>query len=161
MQVARLFFLSPEKHFKRKIIQTAIAFQLENHYTKKQIFTIYANEIPLGQRGSFAIDGFGEAAQAYFGKNIRDLTLPECALLAGMIQGPSRLSPYRYPQRAITRRNIVLDAMVETHSITRQQANEAKAAPLSLTPFSVDERRRHILSTLSQETDGALRRSRH
>ena len=59
---------------KGKIIQTAIAFQLENHYTKKQIFTIYANEIPLGQRGSFAIDGFGEAAQAYFGKNIRDLT---------------------------------------------------------------------------------------
>lgn len=140
MQVARLFFLSPEKRFKRKIIQTAIAFQLENHYTKKQIFTIYANEIPLGQRGSFAIDGFGEAAQAYFGKNIRDLNLPECALLAGMIQGPSRLSPYRYPQRAIARRNIVLDAMVETHSITRQQAKEAKAAPLSLTPFSVDER---------------------
>ena len=140
MQVARLFFLSPEKRFKRKIIQTAIAFQLENHYTKKQIFTIYANEIPLGQRGSFAIDGFGEAAQAYFGKNIRDLTLPECALLAGMIQGPSRLSPYRYPHRAIARRNIVLDSMVETHSITRQQANQAKAAPLSLTPFSVDER---------------------
>jgi penicillin-binding protein 1B len=140
MQVARLFFLSPEKRFKRKIIQTAIAFQLENHYTKKQIFTIYANEIPLGQRGSFAIDGFGEAAQAYFGKNIRDLTLPECALLAGIIQGPTRLSPYRYPQRAIARRNIVLDAMVETHSITRQQANAAKAAPLSLTPFSVDER---------------------
>jgi penicillin-binding protein 1B len=140
MQVARLFFLSPEKRFKRKIIQTAIAFQLENHYTKKQIFTIYANEIPLGQRGSFAIDGFGEAAQAYFGKNIRDLNLPECALLAGMIQGPSRLSPYRYPQRAIARRNMVLDAMVETHSITRQQANEAKAAPLKLTPFSVDER---------------------
>jgi penicillin-binding protein 1B len=140
MQVARLFFLSPEKRFKRKIIQTAIAFQLENHYSKQQIFTIYANEIPLGQRGSFAIDGFGEAAQAYFGKNIRDLTLPECALLAGMIQGPSRLSPYRYPQRAITRRNIVLDSMVETHSITRQQAQVAKAAPLSLTPFSVDER---------------------
>jgi penicillin-binding protein 1B len=140
MQVARLFFLSPEKRFKRKVIQTAIAFQLENHYSKKQIFTIYANEIPLGQRGSFAIDGFGEAAQAYFGKNIRDLNLPECALLAGMIQGPSRLSPYRYPHRAITRRNMVLDAMVETHSITRQQANQAKATPLKLTPFSVDER---------------------
>ncbi|MHB1839042.1 MAG: transglycosylase domain-containing protein [Acidobacteriaceae bacterium] len=140
MQVARLFFLSPEKQWRRKIIQTAIAFQLEHRYTKKQIFTIYANEVPLGQRGSFAISGFGEAAQAYFGKNIRDLTLPECALLAGMIQGPSRLSPYRYPQRAIARRNIVLDAMVETRSITRQQARQAKAEPLNLTPFSVDER---------------------
>lgn len=140
MQVARLFFLSPEKQWRRKVIQTAIAFQLEHHYTKQQIFTIYANEVPLGQRGSFAIDGFGEAAQAYFGKNIRDLNLPECALLAGIIQGPSRLSPYRYPHRAIARRNMVLDAMVETHSITHRQANEAKAAPLSLTPFSVDER---------------------
>ncbi|MGH9617948.1 MAG: penicillin-binding protein 1A, partial [Acidobacteriaceae bacterium] len=140
MQVARLFFLSPEKRWRRKVIQTAIAFQLEHRYTKKQIFTIYANEVPLGQRGSFAINGFGEAAQAYFGKDIRDLTLPECALLAGMIQGPTRLSPYRYPHRAITRRNIVLDAMVETHSITRQQARQAKAAPLSLAPFSVDER---------------------
>ncbi len=140
MQVARLFFLSPEKNFRRKIIQTAIAFQLENHYTKQQIFTIYVNEIPLGQRGSFAILGFGEAAQAYFGKNIRDLTLPECALLAGIIQGPSRLSPYKHPQRAIARRNIVLDAMVETHSITPEQAQRAKASPLNLTPFSVDER---------------------
>ncbi len=140
MQVARLFFLSPEKQWRRKIIQTAIAFQLENRYTKQQIFTIYANEVPLGQRGSFAISGFGEAAQAYFGKNIRDLNLPECALLAGMIQGPSRLSPYRYPQRAIARRNLVLDAMVETHSITRRQARQAKAEPLNLTPFSVDER---------------------
>ena len=140
MQLARLFFLSPEKRFKRKIIQTAIAFQLENRFTKRQIFTMYANEIPLGQRGSFAINGFGEAAEAYFGKNIRDLTLPECALLAGIIQGPSRLSPYKHPQRAIARRNIVLDAMLETHSITRQQAQQAKAAPLGLTPFSVDQR---------------------
>ncbi len=140
MQLARLFFLSPEKRFKRKIIQTAIAFQLESRYTKQQIFTMYANEIPLGQRGSFAINGFGEAAQAYFGKNIRDLTLPECALLAGMIQGPSRLSPYKHPQRAIARRNLVLDTMVETHDITPAQARRAKAAPLSLAPFSVDER---------------------
>ncbi len=140
MQLARLFFLSPEKRFKRKIIQTAIAFQLESRYSKQQIFTMYANEIPLGQRGSFAIDGFGEAAQAYFGKNIRDLSLPECALLAGIIQGPSRLSPYKHPKRAIDRRNLVLDAMVENHEITRQQARQAKATPLNLAPFSVDER---------------------
>ncbi|MHB8302490.1 MAG: PBP1A family penicillin-binding protein [Acidobacteriaceae bacterium] len=140
MQLARLLFLSPEKHWKRKIIQTAIAFQLESRFTKKQIFTMYANEIPLGQRGSFAVNGFGEAAQAYFGKNIRDLSLPECALLAGMIQGPSRLSPYRHPKRATVRRNMVLDAMVETHSIAPQQARQAKAAPLKLAPFSVDER---------------------
>ncbi|MEO6829868.1 MAG: transglycosylase domain-containing protein, partial [Acidobacteriaceae bacterium] len=140
MQLARLFFLSPEKRFKRKIIQTAIAFQLESRYSKQQIFTMYANEIPLGQRGSFAVNGFGEAAQAFFGKNIRDLTLPECALLAGIIQGPSRLSPYKHPARARARRNTVLDAMVETHDITPAQAKAAKSTPLNLTPFSVDER---------------------
>lgn len=140
MQVARLFFLSPEKRWRRKVIQTAIAFQLEHRYSKQEIFTIYANEVPLGQRGSFAIDGFGEAAQAYFGKDIRDLNLPECALLAGIIQGPSRLSPYKHPQRALARRNVVLDAMVETHDITRQQARAAKETPLNLAPFSVDER---------------------
>lgn len=151
MQLARLFFLSPEKHFKRKIIQTAIAFQLESRYSKQEIFTLYANEIPLGQRGSFAINGFGEAAQAYFGKNIRDLTLPECALLAGIIQGPSRLSPYKHPTRAIARRNMVLDAMVETHDITREQARQAKAAPLSLAPFSVDEREAPFFVDLVRE----------
>lgn len=140
MQLARLFFLSPEKRFKRKIIQTAIAFQLESRYTKQQIFTMYANEIPLGQRGSFAIYGFGEAAQAYFGKNIRDLNLPECALLAGIIQGPSRLSPYKHPARAIARRNLVLDEMAQNHDITPAQASAAKATPLNLAPFSVDER---------------------
>ncbi len=151
MQLARLFFLSPEKRFKRKIIQTAIAFQLESRYTKQQIFTMYANEIPLGQRGSFAINGFGEAAQAYFGKNIRDLNLPECALLAGIIQGPSRLSPYKHPARAIARRNIVLDAMVETHDIMPEQARRAKAAPLSLAPFSVDEREAPFFVDLVRE----------
>ena len=98
MQLAKLFFLSPEKRYKRKLIQILITFQLEHRFTKKQIFEMYANEINLGQRGSFSIDGFGEAAQAYFGKNVRDLDLSECALLAGMIQSPSRLNPSRHPR---------------------------------------------------------------
>lgn len=140
MQLSRGFFLTPQKSFKRKIIEIAITFQLEHRFTKKQIFTMYANEINLGQRGSFSINGFGEAAQAYFGKDIRDLTLPECALLAGMIQRPNYLSPYRHPKRALERRNTVLDAMVETRAITARQARQAKAAPLQLAPFSVDQR---------------------
>lgn len=140
MQLSRGFFLTPQKSFKRKIIEVAITFQLEHRFTKKQIFTMYANEINLGQRGSFSINGFGEAAQAYFGVDVRDLTLPQSALLAGMIQRPNYLSPYRHPKRALERRNTVLDAMVETHAITKQQAQQAKAAPLSLAPFSVDER---------------------
>jgi penicillin-binding protein 1B len=138
MQLARGFFLTPEKKLKRKIIEIAITFQLENHYSKEKIFELYANQINLGQQGSFAINGFGQAAQTYFGKDVRQLTLPECALLAGMIQHPSYLNPYRHPERAIARRNMVLDAMVETGSITKAQDEAAKAEPLHLTSMSMD-----------------------
>ena len=83
---------------------------------------MYANQINLGQRGSFSIDGFGEAAQAYFGKDVRQLSLSECALLAGIIQSPNRLNPFRHADRAMERRAMVLDAMVETGAITKDQA---------------------------------------
>ena len=89
MQLARGFFLTPEKRIKRKFIEIVITFQLEHRFNKQKIFELYANEINLGQRGSFSIDGFGEAAQAYFGKDVRQLDLAECALLAGMIQRPN------------------------------------------------------------------------
>ncbi len=138
MQLARGFFLSPERRVKRKIIEIAITFQLEHRFTKQQIFQMYANEINLGQRGSFSIDGFGEAAQAYFGKDVRQLDLAECALLAGIIQSPNRLNPFRHKERAIERRNLVLDAMVETGAITKEQAEKAKLEPLHLAPGSVD-----------------------
>ncbi len=138
MQLSRGLFLSPERRIKRKIIEIAITFQLENRFNKQQIFQIYANEIPLGQQGSFAINGFGQAAQTYFGKDVRQLNLAQCALLAGMIQHPSYLNPYRHPDRAIQRRNMVLDAMVETGKITKQEAIEAKADPLKLAPMNID-----------------------
>ncbi len=138
MQLARGFFLSPEKRLKRKIIEIVITFQLEHRFSKKQIFEMYANQINLGQRGSFSIDGFGEASQAYFGKDVRQLTLSESALLAGMIQRPNYFSPFRHADRAIERRNIVLDSMVETGAITKDEAEQAKAEPLHLTPGSVD-----------------------
>jgi penicillin-binding protein 1B len=138
MQLARGFFLTPEKRVKRKIIEIAITFQLENRFNKQQIFQLYANQIPLGQQGSFAINGFGQAAQTYFGKDVRQLNLPQCALLAGMIQHPSYLNPYRHPDRAIQRRNMVLDAMVETGKITKEESVEAKAYPLKLAPMNID-----------------------
>ncbi len=138
MQLARGFFLTPEKRIKRKLIEIVITFQLESRFSKQKIFQMYANQIPLGQQGSFAINGFGEAAQAYFGKDVRQLNLAECALLAGMIQSPSRLNPYRHPERAMTRRNLVLDTMVETGSITKAEAETAKAQPLKLSPANVD-----------------------
>ncbi len=138
MQLARSFFLSPEKRIKRKIIEIVITFQLEHRFSKKQIFEMYANQINLGQRGSFSINGFGEAAQAYFGKDVRQLDLAECALLAGMIQRPNYFNPFRHPDRAIERRNLVLDSMVETGAITKDQAERAKAEPLHLSAASVD-----------------------
>ncbi len=138
MQVARGFFLSPEKKFKRKLTEILISIELEQRFSKKQIFELYANQVDMGQRGSFTITGFGEAAQAYFGKDLKDITLPEAALLAGLVQRPSYLSPYRHPERAQERRNLVLEAMVETGSITRAQADAAKATPLKLAPQNVE-----------------------
>src|SRR5208282_2072881 len=138
MQLARGFFLTPERRIKRKLKEIIITFQLEHRFTKKQIFEMYANQINLGQRGSFSINGFGEAAQAYFGKDVRQLDLAECATLAGVIQSPNRLSPFRHPERSMERRNLVLDSMVEIGAITKDQAEEAKEEPLHLTPGSVD-----------------------
>jgi penicillin-binding protein 1B len=137
-QLARGFFLSPEKTYSRKIAEIMITYQLEARFTKQQIFEMYANQINLGQRGSFAINGFGEAAQSYFGKNLKQLDLDECALLAGMIQRPNYFSPYRHPDRAVERRNIVLDSMVETDAITKSEADHAKAEPIRLAPPNVD-----------------------
>jgi len=138
MQLAKNFFLTPEKRFKRKLIEIVITFQLEHRFNKQQIFEMYANEINLGQRGSFSIDGFGEASQTYFGKDVSKLDLAECAMLAGIIQRPSYFNPFRHPHQVIERRNLVLDSMVETGAITKDQAEAAKAEPLKLTEQSVD-----------------------
>ena len=137
-QLARGFFLTPEKTIKRKLTEMLIAEELEQKFTKQQIFEFYANWVDLGQRGSFAISGFAEASKAYFNKDLKDITLPEAALLAGLIQRPSYLSPYRHPERALERRNLVLESMVETHAITREQADKAKAVPLKLAPPNVE-----------------------
>ena len=138
MQLARGFFLTPEKRIKRKFIEIVITFQLEHRFNKQKIFELYANEINLGQRGSFSIDGFGEASQAYFGKDVRQLNLAESAMLAGMIQRPNYFNPFRHADRTIERRNLVLDSMVETGAITKDQAEHAKAEPLHLSEVSVD-----------------------
>jgi penicillin-binding protein 1B len=138
MQLSRGFFLTPEKTVRRKLTEMLIAEELEQKFSKQQIFEFYGNWVNLGQRGSFAISGFAEASRAYFNKDLKDITLPEAALLAGIIQGPSRLSPYRHPERALERRNLVLDSMVDTHVITRDQAEKAKAAPLKLAPPNVE-----------------------
>jgi penicillin-binding protein 1B len=138
MQLSRGFFLTPEKTVKRKLTEMLIAEEMEQKFSKQQIFEFYANWVDLGQRGSFAISGFAEASRAYFNKDLKDVTLPEAALLAGLIQRPSYLSPYRHPERALERRNLVIEAMVDTHAVTREDADKAKATPLKLAPPNVE-----------------------
>ncbi|MCU1294621.1 MAG: Penicillin-binding protein [Bryobacterales bacterium] len=168
MQMARSFFLSNERSARRKLAEMMIALILERRFTKEQILEIYVNQVDLGQRGSFNIRGFGEAAQAYFGKDVKSLNLPQAALLAGLVNGPSYFSPFRHPDRALTRRNVVLNAMYENHVISKEKLAEAKATPLKLAPVSsraeeapyyVDLVRDRLLSKYSEsELDtGALR----
>src|SRR5882762_8974348 len=138
MQLSRAFFLSPEKTVKRKLSEMLIALEMEQKLSKQQIFEFYANRVDLGQRGSFTISGFAQAARAYFNKDLKDLTPAEAALIAGIIQAPSYLSPYRHPERALERRNLVLDTMVETHALPKAEAEKAKATPLKLAPPNVE-----------------------
>ncbi len=137
-QLAKNLFLSPEKSVKRKFIELLITFQLEARFNKKQIFEMYANEMNLGHRGSYEINGVGEASQAFFGKDLKQLDLAECATVAGMFQRPSYYDPYRHPDRVVERRNIVLQSMVDTNAITVSQAEHARAEPLRLAPPNID-----------------------
>ena len=130
MQVARGFWLTPEKTIRRKLAETVITLHLEQKLSKEKIFEYYANHIDLGRRGSFAIRGVGEASQAYFGKDLRELTIPECATIAGLIQRPSFTNPVRWPERAKNRRNIVLQMMRENGYIGDREYGEAVSAPL-------------------------------
>ena len=138
MQLAKLLFVADTGTIRYKITQIMVAFHLEHHFTKQQIFEAYANQINLGQRGSFSIDGFGEAAQSYFGKDLQQLDLAQSAMLAGIVQRPNYFNPWRHADRTIERRNLVLDSMVETGAITKDEAERAKAEPLKLSNGSVD-----------------------
>ncbi|GAA3747640.1 transglycosylase domain-containing protein [Terriglobus aquaticus] len=138
MQLARGFFLSPKKDITRKLREIMITLQLESRFSKEQIFEMYANQINLGQRGSFAINGFGEAAQAYFGKDVTRLNVAEAAMLAGLIQRPNYFNPFRHPERMLERRNVVLKSMIETGALTEAQSEAAQAEPLHLVPQNID-----------------------
>jgi penicillin-binding protein 1B len=132
MQLARNLWLSQDKTWKRKASEAMVTLQIENKLTKEQIFEFYANQVDLGQHKSFAVHGFGEASQAYFDKDIRNLNLQEAALLAALIQRPNYLNPYRHPERAMQRRNIVLQLMRDNGFITDIQFVEASRAPIKL-----------------------------
>jgi penicillin-binding protein 1A len=148
MQLSRNLFLSPERHFSRKIQEIMLALQIERHFTKQQIFTLYANQIFLGH----GLYGFEAGSQYYFRKHARDLTLEEAALLAGLPKGPAFYSPLNYPERALKRRNLVINNLLEDGKITAEQAARAKASPLRLNiqtevspaPYFVEDVRRYL-----------------
>jgi penicillin-binding protein 1B len=159
MTLARnIFGLTPQRKFGRKINQVFLAFLLEQRLNKEQIFELFANQIYMGQRGSFSIYGFGEAASAYFNKDVGSLNAAEAALLAGVIRGPNIYSPYKYPSRALERRNFVLRSMMEQGMLTPQETKKASAAPLGVVmrneegtqaPYFVDMVKDQLLSQFS------------
>jgi penicillin-binding protein 1B len=138
MQLARNFWLGPEKTWTRKIAEAMITLQIEQKLTKEQIFEYYSNQVDLGQRRTFAVRGFGEAAQVYFGKDVRELKVEEAALLAGMIQKPNLYNPYRHEDRALQRRNVVLGLMHENGYLTDMQYLEATKTPLKLAEGGIE-----------------------
>jgi penicillin-binding protein 1B len=132
MQLARNMFLTPERNWRRKVAEVMITMQLEQKLTKEQIFEMYCNQIDLGYRGSFEIRGFGEAAQAYFGKDLRSLTLPEAATLAGIARGASFYNPYRHADRIRDRRNWILGMMRQNGYVDDREYAIASETPLKL-----------------------------
>jgi penicillin-binding protein 1B len=160
MQVARSFFFNTDRTLRRKVAETIVALELEHRFNKQQIFELYANEIYLGNRGSFAIHGFGEASLAYFNKDLREVSLPEAAFLAGIIHAPNRYSTSeRRPDRAVEARDRALLSMTENNVITPQQAVDAKKTPLqivggglegSTAPYFVDMVKDHLLDRFSE-----------
>src|SRR5271170_3917956 len=149
MQLARNLFLSPDRSFHRKVQETMLAIQIERRFTKPQIFTLYANQIFLGH----GVYGFEAASEYYFSKPAKQLTLDEAALLAGLPKAPNLYSPINHPDRAIKRRNLVINGLLEDGKITTQQANDARNHPIqlklqhdpnSLAPSFVEEIRRYL-----------------
>ena len=134
MQLARGLWLQPDKKWKRKFAEVLITMHLEHKLTKKQIFAFYCNQVYLGRQGTFSINGFGEAAHTYFDKDVSQLTLPEAALLAGLVQRPSYYNPFRYPDRARERRDMVLRLMRNNHRLTDSQYHAALETPVKLSP---------------------------
>ena len=132
MQLARDMFLTPARNWHRKLAEMMITMQLEQKLTKEQIFEMYCNQVDLGYRGSFTIRGFGEASQAYFGKDIRSLSLPEAASLAAIVRGASYYNPYRHGDRVRDRRNAILALMRGNGFINDRDYAIAIETPLKL-----------------------------
>ncbi len=135
-QLIKNLLLSNEQSMTRKVTEAYMSMIVETRLTKQEIFTLYANQIYLGQQSGVSIYGVGEAANAYFGKDVSQLSLPECAFIAAIIRSPNRYNPFKYPDRVKERRNQVLESMQETGEITEQQLAENRTTPIELKQIS-------------------------
>ncbi len=131
-QLVKNFYLTSDRTLRRKITEAIMALLLDAHYGKDEILEAYINEIYLGQDGNRAIHGFGLAAQYYFDRPLHQLTLSQAALLVGLVKGPSYYDPRRHPDRALTRRNLVLTELADQHAITNAEYLGAKTLPLEV-----------------------------
>ncbi|MGO4882497.1 MAG: penicillin-binding protein 1A [Bryobacteraceae bacterium] len=132
MQLAREFFLDREKRWTRKLAEGIITIELEQKLSKQQIFEDYCNQIYLGSRGTFRIHGFGEASEAFLGKDLRQITLPEAAELASLPRWPAYFDPFRHPDHLLERRNSVLSLMRQNGYVSDRDYAIAMDTPLTV-----------------------------
>jgi len=150
-QLVKNTFLTPEQTLKRKVSEWFMSIALERRLTKEQILTLYLNDVSLGQRGSFAIHGVPEAARLFFSKDVTNLSLSEAATIAGVIQSPSRLSPFNNPDRAKERRNVVLQAMADSGFISQDAAERASKEPLQMAARALDAEAPYFVDYIGEE----------
>jgi len=131
-QLAKNFFLHPERSLSRKLKEAFIALILETLYSKEEILEMYLNEIYMGHQEGVSINGVGEAARYYFGHGVQNISLSEAALLAGLIRAPNYYSPFMHPHRARKRRNFVLKQMAKAGLITQEAYDKSSKAPVTL-----------------------------
>ncbi|HLA13077.1 MAG TPA: PBP1A family penicillin-binding protein [Pyrinomonadaceae bacterium] len=131
-QLVKNLLLSPERTLRRKIAEAYMSVILETRLSKEEIFALYVNQVYLGQQAGFSIHGLGEAADAYFTKDVTNLTVSEAAFLAGLIRSPNRYNPYHDISTATARRNQVLDNLGETGKLSSDEVSRAKAEPLKV-----------------------------
>lgn len=131
-QLVKNFYLTRERHLRRKIQEAIMSVLLEVHYSKSDILETYVNEVFLGQSGPRAIHGFGLASHHYFRQPLRELQAEQIALLVGLVKGPSYYNPWRHPERAKSRRNLVLNVMHQEGLIDDAEVKRAQAAPLGI-----------------------------
>ncbi|WXL26947.1 penicillin-binding protein 1B [Ectopseudomonas mendocina] len=133
-QLVKNFYLTNERSLSRKATEAMMAVLLELHYDKREILEAYLNEVFLGQDGQRAVHGFGLASQYFFSQPLSELKLDQVALLVGMVKGPTYYNPRRNPERALERRNLVLDLLAEQGVASAEEVNAAKQKPLGITP---------------------------